>query len=195
MFGFTLIGDREYQDLISDNQTLRDRVAYIESICDSRFNSANELSAANKSLESQLQSKTQDVTELGESIEGWEKLSKESRLTSQHWERRYAETAIYLDKLQAENKEYSERVLNITSECLSKSELLASLQDELAQIKSAHDRISTENQKHIAEKNQAEQLRNEATIKLGLTKAENQNYRLSVQVAVDNLAIAVSRIS
>jgi chromosome segregation ATPase len=209
MFGFTIIRDREYQDLISDNQTLRDRVAYIES---------------------QLQSKTQDVTELGESIKGWEDQVSLLKKQCDLWKGCYANlksdferTESDRDQLKSASKTksatikfYSEKIVAINLELEEIRVCYKNLSDknqkyveeiincriEADAINKNLDRISTENQKHIdaianhlAEKNRAEQLHNEATIELGLAKAKGQSYRLAVQVAADNLAIEVARIS
>ena len=200
MFGIKFIANRVYQELVADNQTLRDRVEL---------------------LESQLTSMTQDATELGESAEKWEKLCSERRITMQHLGQERDRVTL---ELRTQSKNFSEmhqELINIERNyeaaiahnieqdkmLRTNSQYQESLKDEITDITtkyreydSANKQLRQENlmavekiHDAIAAQNQAEQLRNEATIQLGLTKAEFQNYRISVQVAVDNLAIAVNQ--
>jgi len=223
MFGFTIISDREYQDLVSGNQTLRDRVNHFESESKIHFEQA-------KGFSDLLELLIKERTELYEAAEGFERRIAERRASNEILESKNRSLRFRMFKIQGQRdrlksasetksatiKFYSEKIVatdleleeiracykNLSNKNQEYVEEIINCRIEAEEINKNLNRLSTENQKHIdaiadhlAEKNQAEQLRNETTIQLGLTKAENQNYRLSVQTAVDQLAIAVNRVT
>lgn len=184
MFGITIITSTEYEELVSDKETLGDRVRHLESKLSNADN-------ALKAVEGRLQSILIKYEECKSTLISTEE--KEAKRI-QELQREIARSQETNTTLEQNLDQALESVANL-------QKAIAEVKQQLSDSKAWVKQLETQNQNHIntiakfvAQCDEVEKERNELIVEKGILRASFENYQRSVAIAADNFQIEVQKL-
>lgn len=184
MFGITIITSTEYEELVSDKETLGDRVRHLESKLSNADN-------ALKAVEGRLQSILIKYEECKSTLISTEE--KEAK--------RIQELQREIARSQETNTTLEQNLDQALESGANLQKAIAEVKQQLSDSKAWVKQLETQNQNHIntiakfvAQCDEVEKERNELIVEKGILRASFENYQRSVAIAADNFQIEVQKL-
>jgi predicted nucleic acid-binding Zn-ribbon protein len=163
-----IISSAKYEELVSGNETLGDRVRYLESKLSNADNAMASLEKSLKDalaksgliteLESEIQRSQEANTVLGQDLDQAQESIANLQKAIAEVKQKLSESQIWIKQLEGLNKNQVETIAKFLKQC---------------------DEVELE--------------RNALIVENGLSKVELENYRRNVAIAVDNLQIEIKK--